>query len=257
MANRKRRTTTNARHQWTDSEKEQLILAAAQAPREFSFLVERGVSPSWFRRMRERYLQQHPEFKIPESSATTAVAVVPAKGRSTAPTEFSSLPLVEKANLIIEYRSLPNREKRPWRESHGISTSMLNYYVPRVLGANPPQNPPRLGRPPQTKIDPSQYSAIINEYNAQRPGTKSAWLAAHGLNHQSIFDFKKRLARQQLNGTSQSTPQRPQRSFIPTVHPPLVPANVPSLDDAILAMEVKRDQLNSFIAELKAMRGPR
>lgn len=113
---------------------------------------------------------------------------------------------------------------------------------------------------------------LVNEYlnlanDSRGPGgknnqgtlrkTKSQWLKEHGLSHQQIYEMKIRAG---LKSRSASRTPRSVRSFpTPVVNgAALVPQEIHtpvsvSLDDAILAMEVKRDQLSSFIDDLKRM----
>jgi hypothetical protein len=120
-----------------------------------------------------------------------------------------------------------------------------------------------------TTLEGPELLELVNEYmqlnsDWQGKGAKASkgdWLKQHGLNHQQIHEMKIRagvisrrqsreLKSRKLAHPFTAPPVNGGATFIPQpLHPP-VPV---TLDDAILAMEVKRDQLTNFIDDLRRM----
>ena len=185
--------------------------------------------------------------------------------------DSSELPMAqrspeEKARLLREYEELDYGEKITWRKRYSVSTGALSYYkaheksvAKSVANGSSSKNPNR--------------ASLVKEY-LRLPsftGDKAAWLKRHNLNQQKIFELKRKAI------AAGELPSDPNQHWDPNVlqgaagsglnhrHPPrqpltpdLIPHQLmaptpPTLADAILAMEVKRDQLNNFIEELKRM----
>jgi len=157
-----------------------------------------------------------------------------------------------KARMIREYLDLPANEKLAWREEHDCTQSVMNYY--RV----------RLKKERKEKIKATESTGyylgigpeLLAEYKSLELCGKSQWLKRYGLNHQQIFEVKKRLEKQGLVAyTPPANGHKASSNSISHRHIPVAaPTHATSLDDAINSMKVKRDMLSEFIADLERMR---
>jgi hypothetical protein len=226
-----------ARHMWTEDEKAKLIAEFEALPEGETiraFLKKHKINSGWFYMTRKKYFSEHPTVKMERPTA-------PAPASS-----FAQLPVEEKRRLIAEYGVLPYAEKAAWRERYGLTTQMTTYWRGRLKKIAPPTGKPLPNGSREAE------AALVAEYGAipTLGGGKGVWLKAHNLNHQTMHSMRLRvLARAASNGHSHPLEQLP---ALPSPEAPPV-----TLDDAILSFEVQRDQLNTFIEQLKRMRSGR
>jgi hypothetical protein len=97
-----------------------------------------------------------------------------------------------------------------------------------------------------------EMRAILDEYVAlTEPGAKGQYLKSHGLTHQHIHDFKKRLGMPITHLLHKGKPKRKPAGFAA-----ISPDNPPvTLDEAIHALEIKQDAMKEMIETLRRMRG--
>lgn len=219
-----KRSKRAPRRKFTDQENEQLIRDVEQAGQEgrnaANLIRSLGHGPSWFYSMRRRYMEAHPKFDPSKPSTALAVRQVPVDAtRETLDAIDDKLHSVRR-----KYKQRVKTRKHPWFE-----------------------------------LDELQLRPLVAGYlNLTGNGQKGPWLKKHGLNHQQIHELKIRAGL--IPRAKSLVSRKPIPSpFAPPVNgAALVPQElhtpVPvSLDDAILAMEVKRDQLSGFIDDLKRM----
>lgn len=260
---------------WTDEQKEELIRAAPQNGLA-TFLRGRKInSEAWFRRMRTLYLERHPAFRKSLNAPAPVAAPAPA---APAPAEaqppaappaplqnFVQAPTEVKYEMVREYDKLLTKEERDaWREAHGASQPNLQYHRIQMRkkgmdGIHPPVG--NHGGGPKKKYATEAETALVAEYQSLViPGSKSAWLKTHNLNHQQIFEMKKRV-RAQSNGNLPAVRATTAASAKPTPQqeaPAHDFAHIPSLEDGVRYLEIKRDIFNEVISDLQRVcRGPR
>lgn len=223
------------RHTWTDEEKQQIIRdvshAVSQGNAQAVYLRGRSVSDSWFRHMREKYIAAHPDFNPSEPTKALTVALAPIE------TKFNRRPDVEKSRLLREYdQLLTSVDKDLWRKRYGVSNAMVSYYHKTLKGK------PRKPRFSNGTLAPDRV-ALVREYLALGSGQKTEWLKRHQMNHQQIWEWKKRAS---LSGGANAPVEVDEEVLRPEVAPI-------TLAEAILALEVRRDTMNGFIEDLKRM----
>lgn len=211
------------RHRWTDDEKQQLIRDVTRALKEgksqLVYLRDRGISDSWFRRMQRTYTGD------------------PLKDKR-GPTGWPLDP--EERKLEMARRTAKRR--------------------------------PRVKRLPS--VMPADVAAALTEYKRLPRSEKRAWREHRHITHQQMNAllggrYRADTAARLLFNGNRSTELTvrdarltrlpdpvPVMNMIPNSAPPVSSAPV-TLNDAILAFQVKRDHMNEFIEELIRMRGGR
>lgn len=237
------------------------------------YLESQGVkSSAWFDRMQRSFLRDHPDFD-PSAGAVPAVKMKAEMAAVKQASGFRGLSDAEKRKLIAEYDSMDRDGKAALLRRLNVSQSAVSFQRMRLIKKEPPAAPG----------PPKMYSSIaeaVADYDAMPRGGKgkSVWLREHDLNHQQIWEmkhnnhtphsFKKFLM---TNGSAKAAAEANraalQSALVPAVRrkvehelieplqiPVQAPTHVVSLDDAITAMEVRRDLLDEFIGNLKRMR---
>ncbi len=245
------------RRVWTDEMKEELIRNVPKVGR-VAFLRSRGVnSTGWFDRMRANYLKTHHKFaaslQVPaqEPMLERLPAAVP-----VVPLDFATADNPTKYEMLKEYDALPTtEEKAKWRGAHGMpSQPLLTYHRSRMCKKEKV-------KPASSKVPPdvlAERSALVAEYVALTgPGAKSEWLKTHGMNHQDIHAWKLQVAKanQDQNGNLPAV-----RTKKPATQDkiPVYPAHVPTLEDGVRYLEIKRDMFTEIITDLqRVLRGAR
>lgn len=240
----------------TDAEKEALIREASPigkgelAP----WCRSKGLTDSWFRRMRKIYLAEHPHFNPAEAPPQN----LPALRHEAPPISFKLADTATKRRLIAEYDRLPFEEKTPWRDRHKCSGALITYYrkaLKMPLNMQYSRNKPAPA-PPLATDDPTQ--SLLEQYaSLQGNGMKSIFLKKYGLNHQQLWEAKNR-----GKSLAKILERKKAKAALPRISNghaalpiPVISRPVPTLDDAINALEVKRDNLSAVIEDLKRMRG--
>lgn len=244
--------TKKTRHYWTDAEKEALIIEVAHLPKGtvYPFFRKRHISSTWFRKTKAQYMAAHPEFQIP--ILPPAVPVTTMKREDAF--NFMLADNDAKRRMLIEYNKLPVREKQAWREKHHASQANTSFYNRKLFKD-------KVGRGPiPAKHTPEEMVPLVAEYNQMTTGKKE-WLLKHGLNHQNIFEYRKRVAKMQSNGNLPAVVPVVRRTTTHrTVHtPPPTPgplAMLPSLIDGVNYLTIKRDMYSEIIEDLqRVLRG--
>lgn len=189
----------------------------------------------------------------------------------------------EKEELLREVAQLTSEDKpnKYLLKEKGVGDSWFYTMRRRYLAAHPKFNPDKPSTALALRLEPVDVPAsptprrkvtvhlanlsndeivsMAREYMTLQGKGKSVFLREHGLNHQHIHEIKKRAGL--ILGTDfRLYAKKPSHEFAQApmngaaLVPPPVATLVPvSLDDAILAMEVKRDQLSTFIDDLRRM----
>ena len=217
-----RQEKTGRRRIWSDADKEALIRKVASYSGPVQKLLDTmRISCGWFYSMRKAFLQAHPEIDL------TIPVVKLASGWPADPEERRR---EARRRIAMRVPGKPS-ERKPVALDPAVASALAVYRDLPKLEKAPWRKTHRLSGAQLTKI--------------------SRGLAGHG---------SKIIARLlSVNGNRQLTrlpDPIPVISMIPNSAPQ--PASVPcTLDDAILAFEVKRDHLMEFIDQLKRMRSGR
>lgn len=225
------------RRMWTDAQKEALIKNEALHQGSLrEFLDPMHVNGSWFRDMRRKFLKAHPEIDLTLKGSLPLNLV-------------ANVPVVKMANgwpVDPEERKQEMRRRIAKAKANRLSAAKPKAsYSPAVL-------------------DPATASAM-DAYRSLPHLAKAAWRKARHLSSAQVYQISHGLSTPNIvarvlsvNGNGD---QRLARIPDPiTVIPNGVPnpAYIPvSLDDAILAFEVKQDHMMEFIEQLKRMRSGR
>ena len=233
-------------------------------------LVKHGLTPGsapYFYRWRQKYLAEQQPAVTLEKPVGKARGRLSAEGlerireaqrerwakskgrRSAAPassvtSKFASASRDEKLRMVQEYDALPHLEKAAWRERYAANdrTGLLTYYRNQFKKEGALGN----GHAPKTTAvvkHQRDEASLVAEYESY-PGAKMEWLAARGLNYQSMHMMRLRVA---------AAPARVQQPTLSHVLPEAAPGPVVTLEDAVAAMQVRIDIYNEVLDHFKRM----
>jgi hypothetical protein len=217
------------RRTWSDQDKEALIRqAASYQGLHKEFYAKMGISGAWFRDMREKFLKAHPEIDL------TVPVVKMASGWPADPEERKREMLRRQAKARLNKSSGLKPKPKP-KASPG--SAVLDPAVASALAAY--RELPKLEKAPWRKAHRLTGSQITKiNLGIAGPGVVARVLSFNGNRDQRLARIPDPI------------------SLIPDSAPQ--PAGVPvTLDDAILAFEVKQDHMREFIDQLKRMRSGR
>ena len=269
---------------WTDQEKGELIAGYEAQPvnKRIAYLRQHGANGGWFYRMRKAYLAQHgqpPAVPVVTLQSPALRESVPASVRNRGNvSKFAILPDDEKRRLILEYQALQPAGRTLWRQSHGdpdkpMTEAMVAYWKARLIGKKRNYKKSRKGPKSGSHFqrpDPDTEVRWVEEYNQLTHSglKKSKWLKAHGMNHQHIWEMRRRV--QMYKAKVKGEPGGSATAFdvalatIPTViesHPPAPPTPMQealhalrmkrAMEEGLMALKQRRTQMDESIGDLE------